>query len=375
MFTLLEMILPDYKGGCIVNLSSSILNSFGKKSTYPELRSLKGKDISKHKNVILLLIDGLGYDYIMNHDNGIFSECMIDKMTSVHPSTTASSITSLLTGKGPAQHSVTGWNMYLKEICAGFQILPSKPVSFCLDSNLENLSHIITAKGCFENLPMHIVMPKKLKNSPFNKTVSFSAKNSYHSSLLNMFNLTSKIVKANKRNKFIYTYWPGFDAASHSLGNEHKLVYLHYLEIQARFVQFLKKIQNTNSIVIVTSDHGFMDCKRIKFPKQLLSMLSIPPMGEPRYVYCYVKPDKVKDFKSYVNKKMKNYCKVYSAKSLVKKGCFGIGTPKSQFLDRIGDYVLILKPGYAFDPGVKMVGFHSGVSKEEMYTPLIVIHC
>ena len=59
-----DFILPDYKGTSIVNLMSSISNNFGKKHSYTNLKSLPSTEISKSKNVVLIVIDGLDYNYL-----------------------------------------------------------------------------------------------------------------------------------------------------------------------------------------------------------------------------------------------------------------------------------------------------------------------
>ena len=48
-------------------------------------------------------------------------------MTSVFPSTTASAITTFMTGLAPAQHGLTGWHMHMDEIDQTLAILPLTP--------------------------------------------------------------------------------------------------------------------------------------------------------------------------------------------------------------------------------------------------------
>ncbi|MFC1686309.1 hypothetical protein ACFLZZ_04810 [Nanoarchaeota archaeon] len=47
--------------------------------------------------------------------------------------------------------------------------------------------------------------------------------------------------------------------------------------------------------------------------------------------------------------------------------------PNKKLWDRVGDYTLIGKKNYSFDEGEVNDGVHGGVSKEEMFVPLIVI--
>ncbi|MFW6040508.1 MAG: alkaline phosphatase family protein [Thermoplasmatota archaeon] len=103
------MISPDYNGGSIVNLMSSILKSLDFDPKYPPLNHLPSTSICDTKNIVLILIDGLGYNYLNEKGKEtIFLDNLEGKMTSVFPSSTASAIPSILTGLSPQQHGITG---------------------------------------------------------------------------------------------------------------------------------------------------------------------------------------------------------------------------------------------------------------------------
>ena len=54
---------PDYTGKSIVNLCSSILSACGVSSPYNPLESDTLDSLPEYDNIVLLIIDGLGYDY------------------------------------------------------------------------------------------------------------------------------------------------------------------------------------------------------------------------------------------------------------------------------------------------------------------------
>ena len=64
-----EFTLPDYKGNSIINLMSSISNSFGKKHDYSQLKTLNSEELKKFKNIVLIVVDGLGYNYLKKQEN------------------------------------------------------------------------------------------------------------------------------------------------------------------------------------------------------------------------------------------------------------------------------------------------------------------
>src|SRR3989344_4941128 len=103
-----KFCLPNYKNGSVVNLMSSIGRAFGWKSEYGELKNLTSKEIKKYKNVVLIIVDGLGYEYLMKQERSFLKENLRGKMTSVFLPTTTSALTSILTGVAPQQHAFTG---------------------------------------------------------------------------------------------------------------------------------------------------------------------------------------------------------------------------------------------------------------------------
>ncbi len=57
--------LPDYQGGGIVNLMASIAGAFGgDPRSYPPLDVLGRGWLRAHRNIVLVVIDGLGYEWL-----------------------------------------------------------------------------------------------------------------------------------------------------------------------------------------------------------------------------------------------------------------------------------------------------------------------
>jgi len=111
------MHLPNYKNGSIVNLMSSIGRSFGVSMMYPELDGLSSKELKQTKNVVLFIIDGMGYEFLMrNGKDSLLAKHFRKKITSAFPATTSCCITTLMTGVPAQQHAHLGWHMHIKEM-------------------------------------------------------------------------------------------------------------------------------------------------------------------------------------------------------------------------------------------------------------------
>ena len=91
-----DSVYPDYRGGSIVNLMNSIISAYGAKcEIYPVLKHISANQLRHSRNLVLLVLDGLGYNYLLRHGEGsILHQYLQHPITSVAPPTTATAITT-----------------------------------------------------------------------------------------------------------------------------------------------------------------------------------------------------------------------------------------------------------------------------------------
>src|SRR3989344_2916686 len=126
-------------------------------------------------------------------------------------------------------------------------------------------------------------------------------------------------------------------------------------------MEFLcKSLKDKKTAIIISADHGLIDTKEkdriieLKNYPEFLETLALPLSGEPRVAYCYVRPHKIKQFKNYVNTNFKKYCELHKSEDLIKEN-------------------YIMKDLVLGEEQQIFIGNHGGVSKEEMFVPLIVV--
>lgn len=375
----MDIFLPNYKDGSIVNLVSSIKKSFGQKSQYEPLKLLNNID---SKTILLFMVDGLGYDYVEKNKKSFLFKNLKGSITSVFPSSTAPCVTSFFTGVPPSVHGITGWYMYSKEIGTTTMSLPYVtrlgriPASYKIKSR-----KFFQHKSMFDKINSYVLLPEELAVSDFNKALCRKAKLIGYNGIGDFFKKIQKIMKRDLCKKYIYAYWPDFDMLCHVYGKKSKQSSKNFNKLDKELSKFSKTLKDT--IVIVTADHGHIDTEANKtillnkHPK-LIETLERPLSGEPRAAYCYVKEGKEKIFEKYVKKNFSHACHIYKSHKLAGKGWFGLN-PSKQFLERIGNYILVMKENYIIKDIIigevdrKIIGNHGGVSKEEMFVPLIVI--
>ncbi|MBN2621376.1 alkaline phosphatase family protein [candidate division WOR-3 bacterium] len=384
-----ENIMPDYEGGSIVNLMSSILSAFDSDPEYENLRALASEEIGESKNVVLLIIDGLGHEYLQSYGKDtIFAEHQKDTITSVFPATTATAVTTFATGVAPQQHGVTGWFMYLKELGVVSTILPFAPrfggVSF---GQLGiNPRKILNQTTVFERIKAHSyhVAPKDISDSDYTRTMSAGSQSVPYANLQGLFSSIEETIRSNDEQKYIYAYWPLLDTLCHKNGTGSPEAQKHLKELNTHVQAFLERIKGTGSLVIITADHGLMNTDsnhtiKVQQHHDLMRMLTLPVCGEPRVGYCYVHPSCVEEFESYVVENLDEMCNVKRGEDLINEDYFGRFEPHPMLFERIGDYVMIMKGKYVIRDFVigehtyYFAGNHGGMSPEEMLVPLITI--
>src|SRR5438132_420255 len=166
---------PDYAGGSLVNLVASVVASRGGKPLHEPLRNFAVA--AQARNVVLLIIDGLGDNYLMRHGAGSeLARRRRSSLTSVFPSTTASAITTSYTGRTPLEHGLTGWFTYFGEAGCVSAALPfrSRGDMASLTTRGVSADQIFTVPSLFGAVPVRsiVVTYRELIDSHYN-TVHF----------------------------------------------------------------------------------------------------------------------------------------------------------------------------------------------------------
>lgn len=382
------MVEPDYNGGSLVNLTASIITACGGHSPYAPARALGPAALAGCANLALIVIDGLGYDYLTSHGaGGVLHSYLHDRLTSVFPSTTATAITTMMTGLAPQQHGLTGWHMYFSELDAVAAVLPQKTRGDQrpLAEFSPRAEALFSYATLFQRIaiPSRVVSPRAIINSEFNVRHTAGAERRAYDGLADFFPAVAAAVRDAPARKFVYAYYSTFDAIAHSFGVSSRQCAQKFAALDEAFGGFLDSLAGTGTTVILTADHGFIDTspehslKLDNYPR-LAGMLARPLCGEQRAAYCYVRPGRHADFEACVRDELSDSAVLAQSADLVAAGLFGPGTPHPQLGARIGDYTLLMKDNCTIKdvlPGEKrheLIGVHGGLSAAEMYVPLIV---
>jgi hypothetical protein len=385
------MDLPDYHGGSIVNLMASLQMGLGGDThDYVPLRQLTPERVSEYRQVILWVIDGLGYDYLCAHPQAVhLNAALQDRMTSVYPPTTASAITTFLTGEAPQQHGLTGWFVYFKELGTILSVLPGRTRfgaaaygKYGVDA-LRLLNHTpFTDRISVESFnlsPSHIV------DSDFNLTHLGKSQAIGYRSLSDLCQKTLDIAK-RPGERYLYLYWPELDSIGHRAGIWSKEAERHLLEIDQAFHDLCQGLNGSDTLLIVCADHGQID----SLPEQTITLndhhelsksLIMPLSGEPRSAYCYLRSGYDACFDEAIAQLPHGLYSNYASAKLIEDNWFGLGEPHHCLQDRVGDRVVLMhkqamiRDNLFQEKPYQMIGVHGGLSSAELWVPLIVANC
>ncbi|MFW5799645.1 MAG: alkaline phosphatase family protein [Spirochaetota bacterium] len=389
-----NIIYPDYDN-CIVNLISTILNAYNVQTNHNPLRQLNLNELKSKRNIVLMIFDGMGYDILKRHtdpNNSFIRSKLIDKINTVYPSTTASVITSIYTGKTPLEHGVLGWTLYYKEYFRLINILP------CIDYmsgeyininsinpykpfNLHKESIFTKIKENSPDVSQYIITENKIIDSHYNKLISEDAKMRGYSITDSLYEELRKTIKENDAKKFILTYASEPDALIHlqNTGSDWVKDYINEMDKQIRML--VDKVKGTDTLIFITADHGLIDIDKYYYndeDEEFYNCIVLPAFPEQRFSSFFVKNHKRALFEKYI-KNYENDFMFMNRDEFWKKELLGRGKKHPKIDDFIGDYLAIaigdkgIGNFYKSGRTHEFKAHHAGLTEQEMLIPLIKI--
>lgn len=381
-------VLPDYAGGGLFGLITHLgrfLN--GSAFVLPGSAELAEPSASDDRVVVFLLIDGLGDAFLQRHGQGsTLLSRRRGRITSVFPSTTASAVTTTLTGLAPARHGLTGWFTFDPRFGGIIAPLPmvvrgEGPIDALLAAR-----RLFPYASLFQKRvrPSVIVTPSHLADSRFSRRHGRGAATLPFRGLDDMVDAIDAACRKLGEGKggLVHAYYPVFDAVSHDHGADSAAAQAIFGRIDRAFARLCQRFERRNIEIVVTADHGFIDSPpelqvHLDDHPDLKSMLATPLFGERRTVSCNVRPGAESEFETAAVASLAGRAVVHRSQALIKFGLFGPGRAHHRLRERLGSHVLLMEEGWTLidtladeKPHV-MLGVHGGLSAREMWIPLI----
>jgi len=381
--------LPDYPGGSILNLLSSIIHALGGASPHPRLKALDPRLFAGASRIVYLVLDGVGYNQLsrfMAAGGGarFFARHPFERITTVFPSTTAAAVTTLSTGAAPAEHGVLSWHLHLHDLGLVGAVLPGTTLTGTpMTGDGFNLRRYLGLPSYLSSVRRHkrLLSFGNLGRSAYsNAGTRWNGYGAYKT----LVGMERQIVRFARKGGVAYAYWPLYDTLCHRKGVQARETRLHLAEIDMSLGRLAGGLAGTGTLLLVTADHGVVDAppsKRIELAAVpgLLDCLALLPSGDARQVSCFVRPGRVERFRDVVARHLGKACVCITGADLLESGLLGPGRQHPSLYGRVGDYVLLARDDYAFrvtpslgKPRVHK-GNHGGLSSDEVYVPLYAL--
>lgn len=378
----------DYNGSGIFNLMQSLLAGLGVETFDTPLKALPPAAVANRRNVVLLVLDGLGAELLTRHPHGFLARHLGARITSVFPTTTASAVTTFYTGLAPSQHGLMGWFTYLRELGGVTTVLPFRPrhggPTFSELGVAPDRIYDWTPMADRVEAQAHVVNPAHLVDSDYSRSASGRARRRGYTGLEQLTESICAAVNTAGERNFVHAYWPVLDATAHQYGIGSPQVAEHLQQLDQAVAALAGRLAGTDTLLLVTADHGLVDTtpeRTIHLDQHpgLADTLTLPLCGEPRLAYCYVHPRRTAQFEAYVRGELAHCCRMLPSEQVIEEGWFGPPPRHSRLMDRVGDYVLLMQDNWVIRDRVagekpfEQIGVHGGLSTDELWVPLVTV--
>jgi predicted AlkP superfamily pyrophosphatase or phosphodiesterase len=402
-----EFVLPHYEGFSVANIGPTVAALLGSRipGGFPLPREVWSDLTPGVRRVVLIFLDAVGYDRFLDvlDDETLVFRRLADAgrlfpITSTFPSTTTATLTSLWTGRTPAEHGLIGYVLFLREFGVMADLIHLAPrgrkdggKETLLDWGLK-AEGFVPVPGLAESLAADGIVTRSLILKDY--LGSFLSQLHHrgvteirgHLGAPDMWVCLREMLQAHRDERLYLTaYWGMVDTVSHERGPgsphwDAELRNLAY-SLEREFLSQLTPADREGTLLLVTADHGQITVPpdRIVYLKHhppLSDALVMSPTGEPRVAYLHVRPGRVDAVKSYFAAHLAHAFVVLDAETVLSSGLLGKGPTMPAVPHRLGDLVVIGRDNwilYDRDKEPDMIGRHGGLTPGEMLVPMLMV--
>ncbi|QZY00667.1 alkaline phosphatase family protein [Halobaculum rubrum] len=401
----------------------------------PGLAGTAPGDDADYDRVCHVLVDGFGYEQWRREIaagrapdwvDDLAETAEVTPLTSVYPSETAAAITTVHTGRTPAEHGVIGWDMYLPEVDRVVQTLPfaSKSGEPADEAYGVDAGDLFAGGSIYETMAAAgvdsvTVQPTKAATGAYSAHALAGADSRGYEDLDGFRSLLTEALAESDPGTYCYAYLSNVDGAAHESGTESD----HYREtlqsvsdaVSAALADVPDEVADS-TLFVLTADHGHVDTdpetnidiwehdfitERMRryetgapdgYPfaeepeggndpgddaggdDRAADGDPLPPVGGARNVHLHLRPGTTEEVIEYLDRTFEG--RAFTREEALDRDLFGDRGVSDRFRRRCGDVVFVHRRKAVWrgdEPGkLGYVGWHGGLTPEEMMTPFAV---
>lgn len=398
-------VYPQYGGQSILNIPSSICNWLGATQFgAPALEaSITSGLAASYKRVIFLLVDALALHRLQNWMRdptfalwqALAKRGVLAPLTSVTPSTTCAALTSLWTGRSPAEHGTVGYELWLREYGVVANMILHAPFSFSREDigslqsagfdprsflGLPTLGTHLAAAGVRSYALQHFAIIDSGLSEMFFPDVELAP---FLSPTDGWSNLRQLIESRPDERAFYWFYWDHIDTLSHKDGPDNPRVKAEFASftkaLESGFLNGLKPELAKETLFVLAADHGQINTEKdphydLRNHPNLTRRLHMQPTGENRLAFLYVKPGQIEAVREYIERTWPNQFSLLESGYALDLGLFGPQPHAARSAERMGDLTVLAKGNAYWWWGNRenpLLGRHGGLTEQEMVVPFL----
>lgn len=366
----LPPMLPSYGGACLSEVVPALLRRGEPGSSRPEWMPEIAADAAQ---VVLLVLDGLGWDQLCERrDRAPTLAAMTGgPITSVAPTTTATALTSLVTGLAPSVHGVVGYRIALgRDVCDVLNVLkwatPKGDARGLVPPRRFQPHEPFLGRGC------PVVSRAEFAGTGFTDAHLPGVRLAGWRVASSLPVEIGRLLRGGE--PFVYAYYDGVDKVAHDTGlGEHYDAELHAVD---RLVGDVLVQLPPGAVLVVTADHGQVEVRSapIELDAEVAKYVVLFS-GEGRFRWLHVVAGATEQVADACRRLYGELAWVRTRAELIEERWLG-PRPAPEVEARLGDVALVARvPVAFFDPSdtgeLRLVARHGSLTPAEMLVPFL----